>query len=113
MLWSLEPFRRVILDLKVKDHPTLPLVVPCIWYLRDELKTVPIDSSILRYLKEKSLAILGQKIELKDIHYAAAIVVVMIKMKKILIICPDMRIIHARTLRKQDELSQYLKFEHH
>ncbi len=49
------------------------MVVPCIWYLKDELKPTTIDSSILRLLKDRCLTYLEHKIELQDIHFAAAI----------------------------------------
>jgi hypothetical protein len=60
-------------DLRAKDRPTLPLIVPCVWYLKDELKTSAIDSSILHFLKDKCLTILERKIELQGIHLSAAI----------------------------------------
>ncbi|CAF1536192.1 unnamed protein product [Rotaria sordida] len=72
IIWFLEPFRRVITDLQAKHRPTLSMVVPCIWYLKDELKSSTIDSSILRFLKDRCLTYLEHKIELQDIHFAAA-----------------------------------------
>ncbi|CAF1429726.1 unnamed protein product [Rotaria sordida] len=49
------------------------MIVPCIWYLKDELKSSTIDSSILRFLKDRCLTYLEHKIELQDIHFAAAL----------------------------------------
>ena len=48
------------------------MVVLCIWYLKDELKSSFIDSSMLRFLKDRCLTYLEHKIELQDIHCAAA-----------------------------------------
>ena len=73
------------------------MVVPCIWYLKDELRTSPIDSSILRYLKEKSLTILERKMELQDFHFAAAM------------LNPNYRTLRRATKAEQVQAQKYVK----
>ncbi|CAF4979258.1 unnamed protein product, partial [Rotaria sp. Silwood1] len=97
ILWFLETFRRIIIDLQAKDHPTLPMMVPCVWYLKDELKTTAIDSSILCFLKNKCSVILEQNIELQDIHFAAAM------------LNPSYRSLRQATKEEQTRTQKYLR----
>lgn len=86
-----------MMDLQTKDHPTLPMVVPCVWYLKDELKAGTMDSSILCFLKNKCRTILESKLELKDIHFAAAM------------LNPNYRTMRQATREEQIQGQKYLR----
>ncbi len=73
------------------------MVVPCVWYLQDELKTSHIDSPILRYLKDKCSTILERKMELQDIHFAAAM------------LNPSYRTLRGATKAEQTQAQKFLK----
>ena len=73
------------------------MVVPCVWYLKDELKIMSIDSSIPCFLKNKCSAILEQKIELQDIHFSAAM------------LNPSYRSLRQATNEEQSRTQKYLR----
>ncbi len=73
------------------------MVVFCIWYLKDELQSTTIDSSVLRFSKNRCITILENKIELNDIHYAAAM------------LSPNYRTLRQATKAEQAQAQKYLK----
>jgi hypothetical protein len=65
--------------------------------LKDELKISSIDSSILCFLKDKCLTILERKIELQDLHFAAAM------------LNPNYRTLREATKSEQTQAQRYVK----